>query len=696
MKGMRDTGVARLWMAGDLDGLCRALEGPDELTAARAAEVLGEATFGAESGAALIRYLERCEPLVADPDFGLYNHDRSWPLIEAVRALGRRQEQRAVPVLCRLLDGEVSENLRYRLETAAFEALVAIGAWAEASERLLVRFDQRPESDVVRLLTEAPHPKALEPVLARLWRLLPYELDAAVGLLAAFRDPRTAPALLHIVTMGETPHPIRRTALQALLELPEPEQWLHVSRIEPLVERLRSADHETARLAGRLLARSEQGRARMRGLLQDPQGSWPREHRENFPHTYPREAYPYEAACVAICDVMTEQPRLFTSSYFGDLRFVREAEGLLPLLDPAWPAALRRAAVRALGAFGVIDLRAGQMVGAALLKRALPDRRTVEAAAATLARLPEPPVTELLQLLGESDDGPGGGRGYTGTAVSRRGAAIALGLLRHEGAAPGLLAALATDEPPTLRRAAADALGLLGHRRAVPALVALAGDTEEAPALRARAVTALGRIGAHEALPTLLDTARSDSESLRLRTAASLGSFPTQEAITALTDLTADPEPETVRAAVASLARIGPPAAASLCALPGLARQNRWPSATLCALVPALAACPGPESTTALARLAHGPHPQPVRATAERALAERPVAEALPHLLKLLSDPMMRHPHGPALLALARSGAPEAEAIVVEHFEHQRSFVAGPYRDEAREALRVLLRAGLR
>ncbi|MFF9019891.1 HEAT repeat domain-containing protein [Streptomyces eurythermus] len=690
----RDTGVARLWMAGDLDGLCRALEGPDTLTAARAAEVLGEADFGAEGGTALIRYLERCEPLLADPDFGSFNHDRSWPLIEAVRALGRRREQRAVPALCRLLDGEAGDGLHYRLETAAFEALIAIGAWAEASERLLVRFDRRPESHLVWLLTEAPHPEALEPVLARVWRLLPHELAEAVGLLAAFRDPRTAPALLHIVDTAGTPHRIRRAALRALLELPGPEPWLDVSRIEPLAERLRGPDRETARLAGRLLARSEQGRARMRGLLGDPQGRWPREHRQNFPDSYPREAYPYEAGCVVICEVMTERPRLFVSPCFGALRFAKEAEGLLPLLDPALPAELRRAAVRALGAFGALDPRAGRMVAAALLERALPDRRTVETAAATLARLPEPPAGELLRLLDASDEGPGGGRGYESTPVSRRGAAIALGLLRHEDAAPGLLAALAADEPPALRRAAADALGRLGHRPAVPALVALAGDGEEATALRARAVTALGRIGAHEALPALLDAARSDSESLRLRAAGSLGSFPTAQAVAALTDLASDTEPETVRAAVDSLARIGPPAAAALCALTDPAGRDHWPSDTLRALVTALAACPGPECTTALARLAHPPYSQSVQGAAERALAGRPAAEALPHLLRRLADPMTRHPHGPALLALARSGAPEAEAIVVEHFEHQRSFVADRYRDEAREALRLLRRVG--
>lgn len=142
------------------------------------------------------------------------------------------------------------------------------------------------------------------------------------------------------------------------------------------------------------------------------------------------------------------------------------------------------------------------------------------------------------------------------------------------------------------------------------------------------------------------------------------------------------------------MARIGPPAAAALCALPDLAYRNRWPSATLRALVAALAACPGPGATTALARLADRPYPQSVQAMAERVLAQRPAPEALPHLLRLLADPMMRHPRGPALLALARSGAPEAEAIVVEHFEHQRSFVADAFRDEAREALRVLLRAG--
>ncbi|MCL3997032.1 HEAT repeat domain-containing protein [Streptomyces lavenduligriseus] len=685
----RDTGVARLWMAGDLDGLCRALEGPDALTAARAAEVLGEPAFGAEGGAALIRCLERCEPLLTDPDFGSYNHDRSWPLIEAVRALGRRREQRAVPALCRLLDREAGEGLRYRLETAAFEALIAIGAWAEASERLLERFDRQPEPHLVWLLTEAPHPRALEPVLARVWRLLPYQLAEAVGLLAAFRDPSTAPALLHIVTTAEATHPTRRAALRALLELPGPERWLHASRIEPLVGRLRGPDRETARLAGHLLARTEQGRARMRGLLKDPQGRWPRKHRENVPDSYPREAYPYEAGCVVICEVMTERPQAFVSPSRGALRSAEEAEAILPLLDPALPAELRRAAVRALGAFGAVDSRAGRMVAAALLERALPDRRTVETAAATLARLPEPPVRELLRLLG-----PDGGRGHEGTPVSRRGAALALGLLRHEAAAPGLLAALAADEPPALRRAAADALGLLGHRPAVPALVALAGDEEEATALRARAVTALGRIGAHEALPALLGAARSDSESLRLRAAGSLGSFPAAEAVAALTDLASDTEPETVRAAVDSLARIGPPAASALCALPDLAGHDRRPGDTLRALVTALAACPGPECTTALARLAHPPYSQSVRAAAERALAGRPAAEALPHLLRLLADPMMRHPHGPALLALARSGAPEAEAIVVEHFEHQRSFVADRYRDEAREALRVLCRAG--
>ncbi|MFF9583682.1 hypothetical protein [Streptomyces achromogenes] len=42
-----------------------------------------------------------------------------------------------------------------------------------------------------------------------------------------------------------------------------------------------------------------------------------------------------------------------------------------------------------------------------------------------------------------------------------------------------------------------------------------------------------------------------------------------------------------------------------------------------------------------------------------------------------------------------RSGAPEAEAIVVEHVEQQRSFVADRFREEAWEALRVLRRAGV-
>ncbi len=206
--------------------------------------------------------------------------------------------------------------------------------------------------------------------------------------------------------------------------------------------------------------------------------------------------------------------------------------------------------------------------------------------------------------------------------------------------------------------------------------MALAGDEEEAPALRARAVTALGRIGAHAALPALLGAARSNSESLRLRAAEALGSFRTEEAIAALADLAADTEPETVRAAVDSLARIGPPAAAALCILPSLARRNHWPSNTRCALVPALAACPGPGPTAALAQLAQRErrtYPQSVQAIAERALAERPAAEALPHLLRLLADPTRRNGHGPALLALARSGAPEAEAIIVQHFENQPS-----------------------
>ncbi|MER7229246.1 hypothetical protein ABT370_39690, partial [Streptomyces rubradiris] len=205
---------------------------------------------------------------------------------------------------------------------------------------------------------------------------------------------------------------------------------------------LRGPDRETARLAGRLLARSEQGRARTRWLLRDPRGHLLRKRREHLPRPHPQEAYPYEAACVVICEVMTERPELFASRCSGEPRFAEEAEGLLPLLDPALPAELRRAAVRALGAFGAVDSRAGRVVGAALLERALPERRTVEAAAATLARLPEPPAAELLRLLGAGDDGPGGGRRDVGTPVSRRGAAIALGLLRHEGAAPALLAAL--------------------------------------------------------------------------------------------------------------------------------------------------------------------------------------------------------------------------------------------------------------
>ncbi|MFD4477792.1 HEAT repeat domain-containing protein [Streptomyces sp. NPDC058471] len=609
-----DLGLMRL--TGDVDGLVRVLRSNEFPMARQAAALLGDVGG----------------PTAADALLDCLEHPGSYPRylhLRVIDPLVRLNERRAVPLLLRLLRDGLLEN--HGQEERVFRALGAFGG-PEVVRELLDRLaEPRPSRLVVDAVAALRPPKAAPVLLAALWTLLPRDDVSAVRALGALRDPRTGAALLFVVDAKGTSPELRRAAVEALVDLPE-ESWPPpAGRIPEIMLRraLRDPDAATAAPTAALLARTKTGRDELRGELMDSVPGRPAARKAPA------------CAAVTVCAFIQQRPELF-----GAAHDYRDVPTLIKLLDEAVVPTVRRAAASALGAVG------GAAAAHALLA-VLGDGRIGEAVARAVARLPQPPVQELLTILS------GGGR-----SAQRCNAAQALGLLRRTDAVPPLLAALNDEEATRLRTAAADALGALRHRPAAERLAALAGDGEQPGTLRARALHALGLIGARESLPVVLAAVRDPSEAVRLQAVQALGGFPVAEAAMALGTVAAlDANLHVARAAVEALGRVGAPAGPVLASL---ARQLRSDVAD--ELVEALTRLPGAEAVPGLCqlagvtRLSEGEY----AAVAEALGRHRAPESAGPLAAPLTGD--LRYAHCDASVrALAELGTAEADGYVLAY-----------------------------
>ncbi|OXY89700.1 HEAT repeat domain-containing protein [Streptomyces diastatochromogenes] len=645
--------LMRMRMDGDVAGLCRATRSKTHDVSLYATKLLGSSTGPPEAVEALFACLRR--------------RGERYPGLrrQAAKALGKLRERRAIPELVRLLVEE--RHGREQLDRPACDALAAIGG-PEAVSGLLdvldqVATDRHRHTAVLVLdaLTRLRPPRAVTPLLASLWHYLPDHAGHVVRTLGAIGDPRAGSALLVLAHSPASGTRLRRDAVTALHALPDA-AWPPARRYpsaEPLLyEAQRDPDPETARLATALLSRTEDGRNHLWDVLRAASRS---------PHS--PECPPHAVA--AVCARVAEEPDLFAVPDPGEYHALLRHH----LRESAVPA-VRRAAARALSAHAGVGTSASE----ALLE-ALGDAHISDAVADLVARLPGPPVQELLELLTGGD----------GTVPQQRGAARALAGIGHTRAAPALLTVLADGMAPTaVRTAAADALGALRRTEAAAPLAALAEDEEQPSTVRARAVRALGLIGAPDTLPVVLACARSPHEAVRAQAVPALGGFPVAEAAQALGEFvthSTEPhgtEPDVARAAVHALGRIGAPALPVLVALADGVDDLSEDLADR--LVAALAARPEAEATAVLGRLAAAPPPprtatytyaavgegrlatsRPAREAASAALTERGTSECLTPLTSLLGPGSWSGAHEAAVRALLKIGTAEAHERVLAY-----------------------------
>ncbi|MEU4932558.1 HEAT repeat domain-containing protein [Streptomyces yokosukanensis] len=572
--------LIRMRMDGDVTGLCRATRSETHDVSLYATILLGSSTGPPEAVEALFACLRQR----GEPHPGL-----RW---QAAKALGKLRERRAVPELLRLLVEE--RHSREQLDRPACDALAAIGG-PEAVSGLLDVLDQvttdRPgytAALVLDALARMRPPEAVTPLLALLWHHLPDHAERVVRTLGAIGDPRAGSALLVLAHAPASGTRLRRAAVTALHALPDA-AWPPARRYpsaEPLLyEAQRDPDPETARLATALLSRTEDGRNHLLDVLRAASRS--PHHPECPPH-----------AVAAVCAHVAEAPDLFAVPDPGEYHALLRHH----LRESAVPT-VRRTAALALSAY------AGAEAGEALLE-ALSDALISDAVADLIARLPGPPLQELLELLTGGD----------GTVTQQRGAARALGGIGHTGAAQALLTVLENGMAPTaVRTAAADALGALRRTEAAAPLAALAEDEEQPGTLRARAVRALGLIGA-PALPVLValaDGVDNLSEDLSDRLVATLAARPEAGATAVLGRLAAAPPPRTATDAAVGQERL----AAS----------------------------------------------RPVREAASAALTERGTSECLTPLTSLLGPGSWSGAHEAAVRALLKIGTAEAHERVLAY-----------------------------
>lgn len=138
----------------------------------------------------------------------------------------------------------------------------------------------------------------------------------------------------------------------------------------------------------------------------------------------------------------------------------------------------------------------------------------------------------------------------------RQAAAIALGHLRDEAAAPALIAAL-DDANDGVRSAAMRALGMLRSAAAVKPLTAIVSSTKQPGQNRVAAASTLGEIGGDDVVATLAELL--DDKDLALRRAAveALARSRSSAAVSPLRGMLADRDKPTRVKAVVGLAALG-------------------------------------------------------------------------------------------------------------------------------------------
>jgi len=139
------------------------------------------------------------------------------------------------------------------------------------------------------------------------------------------------------------------------------------------------------------------------------------------------------------------------------------------------------------------------------------------------------------------------------TAVERRSAADALGIMGHRRAVPSLLRSL-KDPNMSVRRSAARALLLARAPSAVPAIAGLLRDSSGG--VRVLAAGVLGRFGDRSAVPALIRGLRDSKWYVRQACASALGELRDVRAGAALRRAVRDPRPAVARAARAALLAI--------------------------------------------------------------------------------------------------------------------------------------------
>ena len=272
-------------------------------------------------------------------------------------------------------------------------------------------------------------------------------------------------------------------------------------------------------------------------------------------------------------------------------------------------------------------------------------------------------------------------------------------------AADALGRTAANDNAPPVRTAALFALSDLGTagKGGLPGLITLAKNANADHADRAKAITALPRIGPSDkpAFEAVMATSTDKSAIVREAAATALGRFPKPSAPTVgrLAELAkSDPSPATRSAALESIARLGPKAAAarptveslagdrsgnvSVWAKVGVARIDEKPDAALAAIRAGLAsASPGEQQAaaeampllgepaeadvTAVARLLTDESPYMRRIAADvLGRLGRAARPAVPRLLKLMANDTDGEVRTAAAKALGSTDDVSTEVIV--------------------------------
>jgi len=162
-------------------------------------------------------------------------------------------------------------------------------------------------------------------------------------------------------------------------------------------------------------------------------------------------------------------------------------------------------------------------------------------AIALLASVGRPAEPDLLRTLR-----------FAETAVERRSAADALGLMRSRRAVPLLLASLA-DPNMVVRRSASVALLRVRAREAVPRIARLLED--ESGGVRVLAASVLGEFGERSAVPGLVHALRDEKWYVRQIAARALGALRDPRSIGPLRRAARDPRRAVAEAAAEALAK---------------------------------------------------------------------------------------------------------------------------------------------